>query len=76
MVTEVDEQARQEICREILRAHDENVWMIGTVTAPFAPVVASADLVNMLEDAVLSYRLQFTATSWMEQMAYKNPEEH
>lgn len=76
MTSEVDEKARLAIGRQILEAHDENVWMIGTVTAPFAPVVVSADLVNVLSDAVLSYRLQFMATSAMEQMAYKNPDEH
>ncbi|MGW5363848.1 ABC transporter substrate-binding protein [Actinopolymorpha pittospori] len=76
MASEIDDQARLELGHQILRAHDENVWMIGTVTAPFAPVVASADLVNLLDEAVLSYRLHFSATSWMEQLAYRNPDEH
>ncbi|MGH3489714.1 MAG: ABC transporter substrate-binding protein [Actinopolymorphaceae bacterium] len=75
MVTEIDDQARIELGKQILAAHDENVWMIGTVTTPFTPLIVNSDLMNVLEDAVLSYRLQFTATTGMEQLAYRNPQE-
>jgi peptide/nickel transport system substrate-binding protein len=74
MVTEIDDDARIELGRQILAAHDENVWMIGTVTTPFTPLIVNADLMNVLEESVLSYRLQFTATTGMEQLAYRNPQ--
>ena len=76
MKSETDNDARLELGRQILKAHDENVWIIGTVTSPFAPVIANADLTNVLDKAVLSYRLQYTATSGMEQLAYQNPQDH
>ncbi|MEQ4209136.1 ABC transporter substrate-binding protein [Actinopolymorpha sp. B9G3] len=75
MVTEIDDEARKELGRQILAAHDENVWMIGTVSTPFTPLIVNADLMNVREEAVLSYRLQFTATTGMEQLAYRNPQE-
>ena len=76
MVITVDPEKRLELGREIVRAHDENVWIIGTLRVPFQPVVVSDDLINVVEQGTADYRLLHEGQTWFEQLAFKNPEEH
>ena len=72
----IDPDARLALGQEIIRAHDENNWIIGTVKLPFQPVVVSNDLVNVVVDGVASYRLLHEGQTWFEQLAFINPEDH
>lgn len=72
----VDEEQRIALGQEIQSLHDENVWVIGTVTAPFQPVVVSADMINIKEEAVADYRTGLVAITWPEQVSYQNPQDH
>jgi peptide/nickel transport system substrate-binding protein len=58
--------------QEILRIHDENVFMIGTVTLPFQPFVVSNRLGNVMQDAVASYRSQLEQFTQFEQVYYRS----
>lgn len=71
-----DDETRLRLGREILAMHDENVWIIGTVSAPFQPVVVADDLVNVKEEAVGSYRTGHEGVTWPEQLFYRHPERH
>lgn len=51
-----DDQIRIDLGKQILRKHDENVFVIGLARIPFQPVVASAKLTNVLDDTVSSFR--------------------
>lgn len=73
---EADRDARIRVGQEILKLHDENVWIIGTVQSPFAPVVVSEDLGNVREDAVASYRTGYEMAMDPAQLYFRNPEEH
>lgn len=70
LVQEPDEEARLELGREILRLHDENVWIIGTIRPPFHPVVASNALANVREDAVASYRTGYESATEPAQLFF------
>jgi peptide/nickel transport system substrate-binding protein len=76
MKTEPNAQKRISLGQQILRMHDENVWMIGTVTEPFTPLIVNADLHNVRPDAVESYRLGHEQSTMLEQVYYANPEKH
>ncbi|HVX44909.1 MAG TPA: ABC transporter substrate-binding protein [Mycobacteriales bacterium] len=76
MKTEVDEGKRLELGRKILSQHDKNVYMIGTVTRPWQPLIANADLINVKKTSVESYRLGHEQATVFEQVAYKNPDQH
>jgi peptide/nickel transport system substrate-binding protein len=76
MKATTDEEERLKLGREILKAHDENVYMIGTVTAPFQPTVVSGDMANVREEAVGSWRMGHEEVTWIEQVFYNNPEDH
>lgn len=56
--------------QEVLRLHDENVWMIGTVTTPFQPFVVSNRLANVMRDGVASYRSQNEQVTQFEQVYF------
>ncbi len=66
-----DEDERLELGREILRKHDENVWIIGLARIPFSPVVASNNLVNVREDAVFSFRTGLPAATEPAQLFFQ-----
>lgn len=68
LVAEPDDAKRLELGQEILKAHDENVYMIGTVTTPFQPVVVKNNLVNVLENGVHSNRAKHEEVTWFEQV--------
>jgi peptide/nickel transport system substrate-binding protein len=72
LVAEADTDARIELGRQILAVHDENVFMIGTVTAPFQPTVVSNNLVNVLEEGVHSNRARHEEVTWFEQVSFTN----
>jgi peptide/nickel transport system substrate-binding protein len=59
--------------QEILRIHDENVFMIGTVKTPFQPVIVSSDLVNVIDTGVADFRLRHEGQSKFYQLAFRNP---
>ena len=70
-VITVDPKERGELGREIMRLHDENVWVIGVVQLPFQPVVVNGDLINVLEEGIASFRLQHMGQTWPEQVSFK-----
>jgi peptide/nickel transport system substrate-binding protein len=70
LVVEPDEEARIELGRQILKVHDESVFMIGTVTAPFQPTVKKNNLVNVLEVGVHSNRARHENVTWYEQVSF------
>ncbi len=72
LVAEPDEATRIEIGQRILRIHDENVYMIGTVSTPFQPVVVNNNLVNVLEEGISSYPAGHENVTWYEQVSYTN----
>jgi peptide/nickel transport system substrate-binding protein len=72
LVAEPDEATRVELGQQILKIHDENVFMIGTVTAPFQPVVKNNSLVNVLEVGVHSNRARHEEVTWFEQVSFTN----
>jgi peptide/nickel transport system substrate-binding protein len=76
LVKEADENKRLELGRQILRLHDKNVWIIGTVQSSFAPVVVSGDLGNVREQSVASYRTLYEAALDLSQLYFKNPDKH
>ncbi|HEY8454495.1 MAG TPA: ABC transporter substrate-binding protein [Actinopolymorphaceae bacterium] len=76
LVQEVDDAKRLALGQEILKLHDKNVWIIGTVQSAFAPVVVSDDLGNVREEAVASYRTLYEAATDLAQLYFKHPEQH
>ncbi|HVL26229.1 MAG TPA: ABC transporter substrate-binding protein [Thermomicrobiales bacterium] len=70
LVAEPDEAKRIEIGRQILTVHDENVFVIGTITTPFQPVIVRNNVVNVLEQAVASYPIGHENITWYEQVAF------
>jgi peptide/nickel transport system substrate-binding protein len=73
MVITVDAEENLELGREIMRLHDENVWIMGTVQAPFQPVIVSNNLVNVLETGTASNRLHHEGQAKFEQLSFRNP---
>lgn len=73
---EPDPKRQLAIGRELVRARDENVWVIGTVSTPFLPVVANSDLMNVRTEAIDSYSLGHEQATLFEQVAYRHPEQH
>ena len=72
MVTTTDDATRLDLGRQILGMHDENVWMIGTVTTPFQPTVVNNNLGNVVAEAVGSWRAGHEQIAYFEQIYYKN----
>ena len=70
MVAAADDETRISIGQEILKIHDENVFMMGTVTTPFRPVVVKNNLRNVMEDTIASYVTSHDGISWHEQMYF------
>ena len=69
----MDPDKNLELGQEILRIHDENVFMIGTVKTPFQPVIVNNDLVNVVKDGVADFRLRHEGQSKFYQLSFKNP---
>lgn len=72
----VDEKARIPLGRQILQAHNDNVWIIGTITQPFFPFIVNSDLVNTPASYIDSYRMGHESVAMPEQVAYRNPGNH
>jgi peptide/nickel transport system substrate-binding protein len=70
LVAAPDADARLALGQQILSVHDQNVFMIGTVTAPFQPTVVNNKLVNVLEVGVHSNRARHEEVTWFEQVSY------
>jgi peptide/nickel transport system substrate-binding protein len=70
LVAESDPDKRLALGQSILKHHDENVYMIGTVTAPFQPTVVNNKLVNVLEIGVHSNRARHEEVTWFEQVSF------
>lgn len=73
---EIDPAKQKALGRRILRAHDRNVWIIGTVRPPFTPMIVSNDLLNVRRDAVASFRTGYDEATAMEQVSFKDPRVH
>lgn len=71
-----DDAKRLDLGRQILRLHDENVWIIGTVATPFQPLISAGDLRNVRPDAIASFRTHYENASAPEQMYFDNPDKH
>lgn len=72
MKREPDEKAQLELGHEILKLHDKNVWILGTVQPPFSPVVATNKLHNIRTDAVASYRTEYECATALSQLYLKS----
>ncbi|MEJ7838752.1 MAG: ABC transporter substrate-binding protein [Thermomicrobiales bacterium] len=72
MSVTIDEAERIALGQQILSIHDQNVWMIGTVTTPFQPTVISNRLGNVLSEAVGSWRAGHEQISSFEQIYFKS----
>ena len=70
LVAEPNAEKRLELGQQILQIHDENVFMIGTVTAPFQPTVKNNSLVNVLDVGVHSNRARHENITWFEQVSF------
>jgi peptide/nickel transport system substrate-binding protein len=70
MVAEPDEAARIELGHQILTIHDENVFILGTISTPFQPVIVKNNVVNVLEEAVASYPIGHENITWYEQVSF------
>ena len=66
----LDTEANLALGQEILRIHDENIFMIGTVKTPFQPVIVSSDLVNVVVDGVADFRLRHEGQSKFYQLSF------
>lgn len=62
--------------REILKRHDENVWIIGTMPMPYQPMVVADDLRNVRPEAVASYRQHYEGATDVAQLFYADPAQH
>ncbi|WP_460666476.1 ABC transporter substrate-binding protein [Kribbella swartbergensis] len=71
-----NEEKRLELGRQILRLHDKNVWIIGTVQPPFWPVVVSEDLANVPERGLASFRTHYEASMNLSQIFFRHPDQH
>ncbi|MGH3490360.1 MAG: ABC transporter substrate-binding protein [Actinopolymorphaceae bacterium] len=76
LVQQADDAKRLALGQEILKLHDKNVWIIGTVQSAFAPVVVSGDMGNVRDDAVASYRTLYEAAMDLSQLYFKHPDQH
>ncbi|HVX44932.1 MAG TPA: ABC transporter substrate-binding protein [Mycobacteriales bacterium] len=76
MKTTIDEKERIRLGQNILKLHDKNVWVIGSLQPPFQPIMASNDLVNVRKDAVFSFRTGDEEATTVSQLFYKNPQDH
>lgn len=70
----VDDKERVALGQQIQKMHDEQVWVIGTVTAPFQPVIVNADMINVKKKAVNDYRTGYIQITWPEQVSYEHPQ--
>jgi peptide/nickel transport system substrate-binding protein len=74
LAEELDDAKRVELGRQILRLHDKNVWIIGTIRPPFDPIVVNKDLINVPQQAVTAHRSGDITTA--SQLFFRNPEDH
>ncbi len=72
LVAEPDEDTRIQLGQQILAIHDENVYIVGTISTPFQPVVVNNNLVNVLEYGGASYPAGQENVTWLEQVSYTN----
>lgn len=72
----VDDKGRLQLGQEILKLHDKNVWIIGTVRPPFIPVTISEDLRNIPEKGIVSFRANGEAAMNMPQVFFVNADKH
>ena len=69
----LEPEANLALGQEILRIHDENIFMIGTVKTPFQPVIVNNDLMNVVVDGVADFRLRHEGQSKFYQLSFRNP---
>jgi peptide/nickel transport system substrate-binding protein len=72
MSVTIDEAERIALGQQILSLHDQNVWMIGTVSTPFQPTIINNKLGNVLAEAPGSWRAGHEQISSFEQIYYKS----
>lgn len=73
LIVTMDPERNLEIGQQILRIHDENIFMIGTVKTPFQPVIVNNDLMNVVIDGVADFRLRHEGQSKFYQLSFRNP---
>ncbi|HMO26238.1 MAG TPA: ABC transporter permease subunit, partial [Tepidisphaeraceae bacterium] len=69
--TDLDEQKR--LMSEVMRIAAENVWSIGIATAPPVPIVVSADLRNVPENALWGVIFGTPSNAGIETYFFANP---
>ncbi len=67
----VDEAQREELFKEIINLHKENIWMIGTVGELPQPVVVKNNVRNVPDDVVWDDSLRTPKNSRPEQFFFK-----
>lgn len=72
----IDNRERIGIGRKILELHNKNVWVIGSLRPPFAPLIVNNDLVNVRAEAHLDFRTGDEEATVVEQLYFRNPEDH
>lgn len=70
LTSEPDPARRLEHGQSIMRAHEENLWMLTIVRVPFLPMVVNERLRNVAEGGAASYYHQTEAFTWPEQLFY------
>jgi peptide/nickel transport system substrate-binding protein len=73
---EIDKDKRLALGQQILSIHNDNVFIIGTVTQPWEPMISNADMINVRSTSIESYRMGHEQATKIEQVAYKNPGQH
>ena len=69
-----DERIR--LGREILKQHDENVWIIGTMPMPYVPMIVADDLRNVRAEATASFRQHDQGATPPAQLFFAEPNKH
>lgn len=71
-----NDEERIRLGREILKQHDENVWIIGTMPMPYVPMVVADDLRNVRPEAVASFRQHYEGATDVAQLYFAEPNKH
>jgi peptide/nickel transport system substrate-binding protein len=72
LTAEPDQQKQIELGQQILRQHDQEVYVIGVVKLPFQPMIKHNTIVNVLEKAPAEYRTYHESITWPSQLWRKS----
>jgi peptide/nickel transport system substrate-binding protein len=69
---EPNEDKQIELGQQILKQHDEEVYVIGVVKIPFQPLIRHNTVINVLEVAPAEYRCYHESITWPSQLWRKS----